>query len=84
MGPSGGRVATSDGILAVTIPQGARSSDTQITFAEIQSPASGAIGKAYEIGPTGTQFGTPVTLSFKYTGFDLAGNDPTRSKWRRS
>ena len=77
VGASGGNVATSDGVLTVGIPAGALPGDTQITIAEIQSPAAGAIGKTYEIGPTGTQFAVPVTLTFKYGGFDLMGNDPS-------
>ena len=36
-----------------------------------------ARSKAYEIGPTGTQFAVPVTLTFKYGGLDLHGSDPT-------
>ena len=77
VGASGGTVATPDGSLTVTIPAGALSGDTEITIAEINSPPSDAIGKAYEIGPTGTQFASPVTLSFKYAGANLMGTDPS-------
>jgi hypothetical protein len=77
VGPSGGQVATSDGALTVTVPAGALPANTHITITEIQSPAPGAIGKTYDIGPTGTQFPVPVTLSFKYGGVDLAGADAT-------
>jgi hypothetical protein len=77
VGSAGGQVSTSDGALTVTIPAGALPTDTPITITEIQSPAPGAIGKTYDIGPTGTQFATPVTLTFKYGGDDLMGNDPS-------
>jgi hypothetical protein len=77
VGASGGKVSTSDGTVTVSIPAGALPGDTQITITEIQSPAPGAIGKTYEIGPTGTQFASPVTLTFKYAGDDLMGNDPS-------
>jgi hypothetical protein len=71
VGASGGQVATSDGALTVQIPSGALPSDTTITITEIASPPDGAVGKTYEIGPTGTQFAVPVTLSFKYRQLDL-------------
>jgi hypothetical protein len=77
VGASGGDVATADGLLTVSVPSGALPADTTITISEIASPASGAIGKAYEIGPSGTQFAVPVTLKFKYAGDDLLGNDPS-------
>jgi hypothetical protein len=77
VGASGGQVSTSDGALTVNVPAGALPGDTQITITEIQSPIAGAIGKTYEIGPTGTQFAKPVTLSFAYGGFDLMGTDPS-------
>ncbi len=73
---SGGKVATADGALTVDVPPGALAADTQITIAEIAPLASGAIGKTYEIGPSGTQFTIPVALVFDYRAFDLAGNDP--------
>src|SRR5262245_59600406 len=66
VGPSGGQVATSDGVLTVNVPAGALAGDTNITIIEIASPAAGAVGKTYEIGPSGTQFSAPVTLTFKY------------------
>ncbi len=76
VGAAGGDVSTPDGVLTVTIPPGARPADTQITIQEISSAPAGSIGKAYEIGPSGTQFAVAVTLAFKYAGADLLGNDP--------
>jgi hypothetical protein len=61
----------------MTVPSGALPSNTTITIEEIAAPVGGALGKTYEIGPTGTQFVEPVTLSFKYTAADLAGADPS-------
>jgi hypothetical protein len=77
VGASGGKVATSDGTLTVNVPAGALPGDTQITITEIQAPISGSIGKTYDIGPSGTQFAVPVTLSFAYGDFDLMGADPS-------
>jgi hypothetical protein len=77
VGKSGGDVATSDGVLTVSVPAGALPADTQITITEIRSPAAGAIGKTFDIGPSGTQFTTPVTLKFKYSSADLSGTAAT-------
>jgi hypothetical protein len=77
VGASGGQVATTDGALTVTVPAGALPADTTITINEITAPASGAIGKTYDIGPSGTQFTAPVTLSFKYGADDLQGSAPS-------
>ncbi len=76
VGAAGGQVSTSDGALTVTIPAGALPADVKITIEEIATAPDGSIGKAYEIGPSGTQFAVPVTLAFKYAGADLLGNDP--------
>jgi hypothetical protein len=73
----GGKLSTPDGVFTVTIPAGALAGDTQITIEEVASPAAGAIGKTYDIGPSGTQFAMPATLAFKYGGLDLQGNDPS-------
>src|SRR6476469_9161279 len=76
VGSTGGTVKTPDGTLTVDIPAGALPDDVKITVTEITAPQAGTVGKAYEIGPTGTQFAKPVTLSFAYGSFDLQGNDP--------
>src|SRR5215831_14365907 len=68
VGMSGGMVASSDGALQVAIPAGALSSDVMVTVESIASPGTGSVGKVYEIGPTGTQFATPVTLTLDYSG----------------
>jgi len=71
IGASGGTVTSPDGTLTVAVPAGALGTDLKITVEEIAAPAPGSIGKTYEIGPTGTQFETPVTLSFKYASSEL-------------
>ena len=74
VGPSGGAVSSSDGNLAVNIPAGALPADVTITTEPAAAPAAGAVGTVYEIGPTGTQFAMPVTLTLHY--------DMTRSQRR--
>ena len=73
VGPSGGAVASSDGNLAVNIPAGALPADVTITTAPAEAPATGAVGTVYEIGPTGTQFAMPVTLTLHYDTVMLNG-----------
>src|SRR6185436_18401877 len=75
VGPSGGAVASSDGNLAVNIPAGALPANVTITTEPAEAPATGAVGTVYEIGPTGTQFAMPVTLTLHYDGASLGGAD---------
>ena len=77
VGTSGGMLASSDGTLQVVIPPGALSNDVMVTIAPTPSPGAGSLGKVYEIGPTGTQFATPVTLTLDYSAVSLAGTDPS-------
>jgi len=73
VGPSGGAVASSDGNLAVNIPAGALPANVTITTEPAEAPATGAVGTVYEIGPTGTQFAMPVTLTLHYDTSMLNG-----------
>src|SRR3954454_24489519 len=73
VGPSGGAVSSSDGKLAVNIPAGALPADVTITTEPAAAPAMGAVGTVYEIGPTGTQFTMPVTLTLHYDMAALSG-----------
>lgn len=61
----------------MSIPPGALPRDTPITITEIAAPAPGAIGKAFDIGPSGTQFALPITLAFTYDPAGLGDVDPT-------
>lgn len=69
VGPGGGTVATADGMVALSIPSGALSTAASITV----QPASGyptgtsPVAAPVDLGPTGTTFATPVTLTL---GFD--------------
>ncbi len=76
IGATGGTITSADGALTVAVPPGALGTDLKITVQEITAPAPGAIGKTYEIGPTGTQFEMPVTLSFKYVPAELGATAP--------
>jgi hypothetical protein len=73
VGMTGGAVTSSDGKLALSIPPGAVGSNVTITTEPATPPAEGAVGTVYEIGPTGTQFAMPVTLTLHYTAADVSG-----------
>ena len=69
IGPEGGTVSLGDGSVTLTVPVGALSksvwfSSTPTTFV----PASEMLvaGSAYEIGPPGTTFAVPATLTISY------------------
>ena len=73
IGTSGGTVTTSDGSATLTVPAGAVSATTAITITPSTLTVPGAVGQVWEIGPTGTQFATPVTLTLAYTDAELGG-----------
>src|SRR3954468_17553981 len=73
VGMSGGALMSSDGNLAVNIPAGALPGNVTITTEPAAAPATGAVGTVYEIGPTGTQFAMPVTLTLHYDMTALSG-----------
>ncbi len=77
IGTAGGMLASSDGMLRVAIPAGALPGDVTVTIVPTTPPGSGAIGTVYELGPTGTQFAMPVTLSFAYSPTSLGPTDPS-------
>ncbi len=77
IGAAGGMVASADGIVAVTIPPGALSSDVTITVAPTTSPGAPTLSQVYEIGPTGTQFATAATILFHFGSVNLAGTAAT-------
>jgi alpha-tubulin suppressor-like RCC1 family protein/uncharacterized protein YjdB len=69
IGAAGGTVVANQGNATLTIPAGALASPTTITVTPLASPpAPGRIisNAAYELGPEGTTFAQPVTLTFKY------------------
>ena len=75
----GGTATSPNGRLKVQVPPGALSAPLTITIAT--DPAVvGTVGPVYEIGPTGTQFMHPVTLSLRFTTADLAGGAATSLK----
>lgn len=75
IGSGGGSLTSGDGLLTLTIPAGAVSSDIQFSVTPITATGPGAV-RAYRVGPEGTTFSSPATLSMKYTPTDIAGSSP--------
>ena len=76
IGPSGGTIISTDGKLDLEFPQGALSSNTNISVQAVTNKAPGAIGNAYRFGPAGTLVNMPVTMIMHYTSDNVAGSLP--------
>lgn len=76
IGPAGGTINSSDGLLTVTIPQGALSGSTVISIQPITNQAPLGLGNGYRLGPEGISFEKPVTLNFHYSEALLDSRPP--------
>jgi hypothetical protein len=68
VGAAGGTVTGGDGT-SVNIPMGALSNDANITINSVSVTApmgTVLVGPAYDFGPEGTQFSTPVTITLPF------------------
>lgn len=72
---TGGTLVSTDGRLKVTVPAGALSASQVLTVQAISNQAPGGAGAAYRLGPEGTTFSQPVTLTFTYGAADTRGSD---------
>jgi hypothetical protein len=71
---SGGVVTADNGKVRLEVPAGAVSGQTQITIERASAPAANPNllpGTAYEFGPSGLQFTSPVTLDLAYDPAEL-------------
>lgn len=80
IGPEGGTIHSSDGLLSVTIPQGALSGSTVITIQPVTNQAPLGLGNGYRLGPEGLTFENPVTLTFHYSE-ELLDSNPAEFLW---
>ncbi|MEM7109064.1 MAG: hypothetical protein AAF519_12625 [Bacteroidota bacterium] len=71
IGTNGGTVTSTNNDLTISIPAGALSTSTEITIVETTSHPIGNVGVVYDLGPDGTQFNSPVSLTFSYDPADL-------------
>jgi len=79
IGPAGGDVEL-DGQARLSVPAGALGDTVDFTIEENNSPAAPPAGMdlcsdCVTIGPSGTNFGTPATVTVEYDPADLAGGD---------
>lgn len=77
----GGTVASSDGNVEITVPAQALGVATAITVTPDATPPADPMlvaGTAFEFGPGGTQFATPVTIGIRYPANLPAGAHPER------
>ncbi|WP_242393652.1 hypothetical protein [Anaeromyxobacter oryzisoli] len=72
IGAAGGELSTPDGLITVTVPPGALAEAHDFTIQEIVNYAPNAVGGAYRLGPEGTTFSTPVSVTFRA---ELASQD---------
>jgi hypothetical protein len=68
---AGGVVKTDNDEVIIDIPAGALSMETEITIAETSIHPPDNIGQVYDLGPDGTTFAIPVSLTFTYDEGDL-------------
>jgi len=69
IGPAGGTATAPNGNSSATIPAGALATSLAITVTPVANPQADARlapGTAYDFGPTGTTFASPVTLAITY------------------
>ncbi|HVX96620.1 MAG TPA: hypothetical protein VHK47_17015, partial [Polyangia bacterium] len=71
----GGQVSVSSGRFRILVPKDALKRDTAITILQVDAPAVGAVAPVYEVGPTGTEFQRPATLSFNFAALDVSPVD---------
>lgn len=70
IGPAGGTVTADHGRVTLVFPAGALTTSTPISvtpLAALTPPPGGYIGTVYELGPTGSQFAQPMTLTMPYS-----------------
>ncbi|MET0593083.1 MAG: hypothetical protein ABW133_10310, partial [Polyangiaceae bacterium] len=75
IGAEGGIVRSNDGVIELSIPPNALSRNVTFAIEPLEAWPAGALGKVFQIGPSGTTFATPATLRYHYEPSDL-GNTP--------
>ncbi len=72
IGSAGGSVASPDGRLTLSVPSGALAASKTITVQPVTNLAWGGLGNAYSLGPEGTAFAKPATISFALAAGDTS------------
>lgn len=68
MGVEGGTVTSAGSAVSLTVPPGALTTATEVSISPpaTQPPLGAMPGSAFDLGPSGTTFALPVTLTVKY------------------
>lgn len=64
---TGGEIVSPSGTGKLTIPAGALAADTTITL-DVKAASEGSVASVYDLGPDGTTFAAPATLSIAFDG----------------
>src|SRR5438445_4899347 len=72
IGPAGGSIRSSDGVMTLKIPAGALSAPVAISLTPAPNGAPHAVGSAYDLSPDGLAFAKPALLSLAYGPGGLA------------
>lgn len=64
LGQSGGTLASPDGRLTITVPEGALAGPLAVSIQPITNLAPGGLGGAWRLAPAGAAFATPLLLTF--------------------
>ncbi len=75
IGPGGGTLTTADGV-QLEIPAGALAATTEISVLRSSGPAQGSASAIYELGPDGTAFAEPITVTLPYDRAALGAAAP--------
>ncbi len=74
IGAAGGALTSADGRITLTVPAGALTADTMLSVEPITNTVLLGIQSAYRLGPDGTTFTQPATVTFTYAAADTAGS----------
>jgi ZU5 domain len=72
---NGGSVISADSRVTLSIPAGALSTPTDITIQPITNTGPNGDGLAYRLGPEGTTFATPITLTLHLSDAEVLALD---------
>jgi hypothetical protein len=67
IGPDGGTITSSDGLLRLSVPAGALESTASVSIVPITNEAPLGLGLGYRLEPEGIDFKEPITLTFHYS-----------------
>lgn len=73
IGPDGGTLTSTDGVMNIVIPRDALDSPVQVGVQIVTNHAFGGIGNAYRLSPHDLKLTRPAQLSFQYTDAELGG-----------